>query len=253
MNGKTDNKTLHKVRLSSYSLSRYRTTYAEYDVYTEATGQPRYTNTRYDIDYRHPTLAVGIAWQQAKDYCQWLGKITGLPFDLPSEAQWEYAARNRGGFVMFATDDGNIEPGRNVPTGRQSLRDYPESLLIDVSVRPRERRFTSIYPIGLFPPTPLGLYDMTANGYDWTNDWYAADYYAHSPEQDPKGPAEGIDKVARGFPNGSSYDAGETANRFAVAPDLDLRGSSSSLTHGAPDQYGIRCAVNSPKAVKPQG
>jgi formylglycine-generating enzyme required for sulfatase activity len=248
LNTRMDSKPVHKVNLSAYSLSRYRTTFAEYDVFTEATVRQRYTNTYDDIDYRHPALPVGIAWHQAKDYCRWLGKITGLPFDLPTEAQWEYAARNRGGFVMFATDDGNIDPGRNVPTSKQT-GEGPESLRIDVGgLFP-----TSVYPIGLFPSTPLGLYDMASNGYDWIDDWYAADYYAHSPKQDPKGPANGLDKVARGFPNGPSYDTGQTINRFKMAPDFDLRGKDSILTHAPADQYGIRCAVNSPKAVKPQG
>jgi formylglycine-generating enzyme required for sulfatase activity len=237
LNAETDNKPLHKVRLTSYSLSRYRTTFAEYDVFTEATGRSRYTNSRRDVAYRHPTLPVGIAWQGAKDYCQWLGQITGLPFDLPTEAQWEYAARNRGGFVMFATDNGNIDPGRNVPTGKQSLEGFSESLLIDVGgMFP-----TFVYPIGLFPPSPLGLYDMTANGYDWTNDWYAADYYAHSPEQDPSGPSKGTEKVLRGFPNGAGYESGATVNRTKEVPN-------DAIAH----QDGVRCAVNHASPVKAQ-
>jgi formylglycine-generating enzyme required for sulfatase activity len=247
MNGEKDNKPVHKVRLSSYSLSRYRTSYAEYDVFTEATGRLHYTNTRRGISFRHPTLPVGITWQGAKDYCQWLGTLTGLPFDLPTEAQWEYAARDRGRFLMFATDNGNIDPGRNVPTIKQW-----KSLQIDVSVKPGDDEFTYVYPLGLFPSSPLGFYDMAANGYDWTNDWYADDYYAHSPEQDPQGPTEGLDKVARGFPNGASYDTGQTVNRFYMAPDFDLRGTDSILTHHPADSYGIRCAVNNTTAVKPQ-
>jgi formylglycine-generating enzyme required for sulfatase activity len=235
-----DNKPLHKMRLTSYSLSRYRTTFAEYDVFTEAMGRPRYAIKSWGYTFRHPSLPVGVVWQGAKDYCQWLGKITGLPFDLPTEAQWEYAARNRGGFVMFATDNGHIELARNVPAARQGRRNYPASLMLDMINNPRNPMTSLVYPIGLFPPNPLGLYDMANNGFDWTGDWYAADYYGRSPEQDPTGPGGGRERVLRGVPNGVGYAIGQTVSRAKEVPDHDF-----------PHLDGIRCAVNSPKAVKP--
>ena len=69
---------------------------------------------------RHPSLLkgdypAGVIWQQAKDYCQWLGKESDKNIVLPTEAQWEYAARSRGQYLPFSTNNGNFELGSNIP------------------------------------------------------------------------------------------------------------------------------------------
>ncbi|MEC4756670.1 formylglycine-generating enzyme family protein, partial [Klebsiella pneumoniae] len=69
--------------------------------------------------------SVGITWQQAKDYCQWLGKESGKKFDLPTEAQWEYAARSRGQYIPFATNNGEFLPGKNIPS-QDELSEYTD-------------------------------------------------------------------------------------------------------------------------------
>ena len=183
-----DDKVVREITLSDFWIGKYKTTYAEFDVFTDATGRPR-TGMDFNGKYRHPVLPAGAYWKEAKDYCQWLGKITGQPFDLPTEAQWEYAARSRGQFFMIATDDGNIEYGRNVPYGAQ------ERVLA-----PTDSPFGfRSYPIALFPPNPLGLYDMTHDGKEWVNDWYASNAYEQAEARDPKGPASGERKVTRGW------------------------------------------------------
>lgn len=96
--------------------------------------------------------------------------------DLPTEAQWEFAARNRGQYVQYPTSDGSIKNGINI------LHDDK----------------TFVVPIGQFLPSPLGLFDMSGNATDWVNDWYAEDYYANSPLIDPTGPESGTEKVRRG-------------------------------------------------------
>ncbi|WP_235869810.1 MULTISPECIES: formylglycine-generating enzyme family protein, partial [Pseudomonas] len=172
---------LHQVRLSSYYLSRYQTRLEDFDLFRTSLGLPLFKaeyRDREDLaDYfasDNPTPVK--SWQEAKDYCLWLGELSSYPVDLPSEAQWEFAARSRGQYLQYTTDNGNLENGRNI------LHDDK----------------TFLVPVGQFPANPLGLYDMTGNTTDWVNDWYAEDYYAHSPQQDPKGPESGIQKVRRG-------------------------------------------------------
>ncbi|WP_049191966.1 formylglycine-generating enzyme family protein, partial [Serratia marcescens] len=114
---------------------------------------------------------------------------SGKKIDLPTEAQWEYAARSRGQYLPFATDNGELEKGKNIPDEEQ-LDEYTDGLGIP------------IYPIGKYPPNPLGLYDMGLSGSEWVNDWYASDYYSHSPVKDPKGPSNGTKKVLRGYVGG---------------------------------------------------
>ncbi|KAF7963963.1 hypothetical protein AWV80_03915 [Cupriavidus sp. UYMU48A] len=114
-----DNKPPVEVSLTAYSLARYKTTYAEFDVFADATGQPRGGMEMRDGLYRHPLVPVGLYWPRAKDYCQWLARETGVPFDLPTEAQWEYAARSRGQNFIWATDNGNMDKGRNMASDKQ--------------------------------------------------------------------------------------------------------------------------------------
>lgn len=79
--------------------------------------------------------------------------------DLPTEQQWEYAARNRGQFILYPTDSGIVEPGRNVP--RDTDKERTDSALQ-----------YKMMPVGMFPPNPLGLYDLASNGWAWTRDVY---------------------------------------------------------------------------------
>lgn len=138
--------------------------------------------------------SASVTWQRAKDYCLWLGELSGKKIDLPTEAQWEYAARSEGKYLPFATDNGKIERGRNHPT-YDELQQYTGGL------------YLPIYPIGKYPPNPLGLYDMGLSGKEWTNDWYASDYYSHSPVKDPQGPTKGERKVQRGAVGGDDQYA----------------------------------------------
>jgi sulfatase modifying factor 1 len=200
-----DDKDVRKITLSDFWISRYKTTYAEFDVFTDATGRQR-TGMEHNGSDRNPFIPAGTYWQGAKDYCQWLGKITGYPFDLPTEAQWEYAARSRGQFFMIATDDGNIEYGRNIPYAAQAERLSPPG------------SFAELFPVGMFPPNPLGLYDMSYDGQEWVNDWYAPDTYAKASNKDPKGPANGTEKVVRGWSFGDTLKIGANVWRRKLAP-----------------------------------
>ena len=212
-----DSKPAHKVALDGFHIGKYEVTFREYDIYTHATNRPPLAPRalKVKMPYRQPDKpAIEVTWQMARNYCHWLGHLTGLPFELPTEAQWEYAARSRGRYVGFATDTGLADIGRNFP--------------------PFERYG---HPVGKYPPNPLGIYDMSANVDEWVLDWYAEDYYQHSPEKNPKGPESGTKKVIRGGSYRESPGGSTVYSRKAVTPDTDL----STL--------GFRCVINQPTPI----
>ncbi|WP_376746152.1 formylglycine-generating enzyme family protein [Acinetobacter courvalinii] len=241
--GKGDSKPLHKVTLDDFQLSATKATYADFDVYTDITGQKKVgTFDELSIKYRIPTAAAGINWQQARDYCQWLGQQLNVKMDLPTEAQWEYAARNRGQYVLYATDNGKIDIGRNIWSFEQrkaSNKKY--KALKDIPV------------LQQYPASPLGFYDMLTDNYEWMLDWYDPEYYSKSPEKNPQGPASGTLKVVRS----SAPDDGQnmhmggkglTMQRHAMHPVEDpVRAKDPRIKKYNIDlnQYNsVRCAVN---------
>ena len=240
--GNGDSKPLHKVTLDDFYLSATKATYADFDVYTEVTGQKAVGNfDEISIKERVSVAAAGINWQQARDYCQWLGTQLNLKMDLPTEAQWEYAARNRGQYILYATDNGKIDNGRNVWSFelRQASK-KPFKVTKNISLLQK------------YPPTPLGFYDMVTDNYEWMLDWYDPEYYSKSPEKNPQGPTSGTLKVVRSFPpsDGQSLRVfgGKTMQRHAIDPVAD-----PELVKDSKDQKyyfdfnfnnSVRCAAN---------
>ncbi|MCO5784711.1 formylglycine-generating enzyme family protein, partial [Citrobacter meridianamericanus] len=110
-----DDKYLHKVRLSDFMIGKYKVTYKDYNEYIKITHGKKLTYV-FGGKLLADDVPVSIPWQMAKDYCLWLGKMSGKRVDLPTEAQWEYAARSRGQYLPYATSNGKIERGVNVPT-----------------------------------------------------------------------------------------------------------------------------------------
>jgi formylglycine-generating enzyme required for sulfatase activity len=250
-NSDADNKYLHQVQLDAFSMQAYKTTYADFDVYSLAMGLPLVGQDPATLDYRHPQSGAGITWYQASAYCQWLGKLLDLPIDLATEAQWEYAARNGGQFVLFATDNGQLDDGRNVWEYDQRIRFIRENRL--------KYGGGPSLPLGQFPPNPLGLHDMVTDGEEWVQDWYAADYYEVSPAKNPKGPRTGTQKVLRSSTSKSTsglvYGTGHTTVRSHSDPNpprLDpVTGELDPLRNPV---WGLtaRCVSNSPRPV-PRG
>ncbi|QTQ36849.1 Sulfatase-modifying factor enzyme domain-containing protein [Aromatoleum petrolei] len=229
-----DDKHVKKITLSDFWIGKYKVAYAEFDVFTDATGRKR-TGMEHDAKFRHPLLPAGAYWQEAKDYCQWLGEISGYPFDLPTEAQWEYAARSRGQFFATATDNGHLEYGRNTP--RPSQAEALASQYVQSGSR---------YPIGLYPPNPLGLYDMAYLEFEWVNDWYAEDTYEKAAPRDPGGPESGEQKVMRSWYiwNGQVLGTNLWRKFEKLIPDGTevFDRLVPSATNSSPT---LRCAINS--------
>ncbi|NIM10895.1 MAG: SUMF1/EgtB/PvdO family nonheme iron enzyme, partial [Candidatus Aminicenantes bacterium] len=147
---------------------------------------------------------VGVSWNDVIAYCKWLTEKTSLKFRLPTEAQWEKAARG--------------PDGREYPWGKHPP--YHEKKYY--ANYDKEDKFKYTSPVGSFPggASPYGLLDMAGNVWEWCNDWYDSDYYKNSPDKNPQGPESGTYRVVRG---GSWYRyAAEIrcAYRFYYAPSL---------------------------------
>ncbi|MGX4640929.1 formylglycine-generating enzyme family protein [Massilia sp. SYSU DXS3249] len=228
---------LHKVSLDGFSMMAYKVTFDDFDVFTDAIGNERITMGEMEIDQRAPNRPVGVSWYGAKAYCQWLGKMTKLPFDLPTEAQWEYAARSGGKKVLFATDNGKLERPRNFPNERE----YGDPDIIP--------------DVGSYPPNPAGLYGMSENTGEWVNDWFHEEYYKNSPKKNPTGPESGTEKIMRGSVGGKAEIAAMVFMKAAQVPQtmhtIYPKGIIEGVRVPFPPYAGFksdnfRCALNSP-------
>lgn len=149
------------VSIEDFAITKYQVTYADYDIYTQVNSKlPIEITDKKQKGLKEARVPVKLTWQEARDYCQWLGKVSKKPMDLPTEQQWEYAARSQGQFILYPTDTGIVEPGRNVPAE------------IDKESTSYSSLETKLMPVGIFPPNALGIYDLASNGLEWTRDKY---------------------------------------------------------------------------------
>lgn len=176
--GEADHSPAHAVHLDAFYIDRFEVTNAEYLEFCQATDRrlPMFWgmdefHSGPDFPY-HPV--VGVSWRDATAYAQWAGKR------LPTEAEWEYAAR--GGLVAMDYPHGNEVTPEDANYYRH---DAPE--LVDGTHR-----------VGGYPANGYGLYDMAGNVAEWVNDNYAQDYYVRSPNTNPPGPDDGKFRVFRG-------------------------------------------------------
>lgn len=218
----TNSRPLHPVRLSAFKIAKHEVIYEDFDVFLSQTDRP----VKYLEKFKWAdNLPAAADWYDAKAYCQWLGSVSDQSVDLPTEAQWEYAARSRGRPVGFATDDGTIKKGKNYHDFRRKLS-----------------------PVARFPPNPIGLYDMSGNSAEWVDDWYLDNYYAATPVDDPPGPMTGTHKILRG---GSIYNSPAFSNVYGRSPvPIDFLAKSSERLRFVNKHFGFRCVINSGLAVQ---
>jgi formylglycine-generating enzyme required for sulfatase activity len=172
---------------------------------------------------RHPV--VQVSWDDAVAYAKWAGKR------LPTEAEWEIAARGGREKKPFVWGDELRPNGRwlaNVWQGTFPTKNTAED------------GYAGTAPVGSFPPNDYGLFDMAGNVWEWTSDWYRPDYYQHSVATDPQGPASSIDPQEPGVPKRVTK-----GGSFLCAEDLCRRFQPGGRGKAAPDSgtshTGFRC------------
>jgi sulfatase modifying factor 1 len=196
--GRDDERPAHRVWVDAFELAAYQVTNAEYAQFLAATLYPPPLHWD-DANFSQPQQpVVATSWFDAVAYCDWLGRLTGRRFRLPTEAEWERAAR------------GGIE-GRLYTWG-----DAPPESLPDYAGRWK----TGPEPVGLGAANPYALFNMGDNVHEWCVDWYDARYYAASPERNPQGPPAGNRRASRGGSWRHHIKISRVAARSSIPPEF---------------------------------
>lgn len=196
--GRPDERPARRVWVGAFSVARLPVRNAEYAVFLANAGHrpPRFWDDPRFSDPAQPVVAV--SWYDALRYCDWLSRQRGRCCRLPTEAEWERAAR--GG------RDGETYPWGDDPAGWSA--DPARAVL---------RRDRS-NPAGLSRPNAFGLLDMGYNVHEWCADWYAPDYYAAAPNRAPCGPSTGTRRASRGGAWRHQIQVCRTAARSSLNP-----------------------------------
>jgi len=175
-----DEKPAHRVTLSrGFWMKTTEVTVGEYRVFAQATGRGMPSSPGFSQSDDHPVVKVD--WNDAEAYCRWAGGR------LPSEAEWEYAARGGREGLIYPWGNGISHENAN----------YGKDECCGGLAQGRDR-WVNTSPVGSFAPNGFGLYDMAGNVWEWCADWYDESYYASSPSTDPRGPSSGTRRVLRG-------------------------------------------------------
>ena len=191
-NGRDEERPAHWVKIAPFLLCRFQTTNAHYEAFRKATMRER-------PEFPHPEQpATSVNWFDAVAYCRWLSKEWGRHFRLPTEAEWEFAARAGMEGKLFPWGD---EPPETRANYALRWHDGPE-------------------PVATSAPNGYGLFDMCENVHEWCSDWYDPAYYAASPAENPAGPAAGKRRASRGGAWRHHIKIARCAARSSIPPEF---------------------------------
>ena len=218
--GQDCERPVHRVWVDAFLFAATQVTNAEYATYLRVTGLPAppFWN---DNNFNDPQQPVtGVSWFEADHYSQWLCSRTGRLYRLPTEAEWERAAR--GDLEQMHYPWGNEPP--------QSLPDYAT------------RWQTGPEPVAHYAANSFGLYNICDNVHEWCSDWYDPGYFAISPDRNPRGPelhlGIGPRKASRGGSWRHHVKVSRCSARSSIPPEF----------HYA--DYGFRLACKlSPRSI----
>ena len=196
--GDPDERPAHKVHVDAFSMDVYEVTVRQYAEFLQSTGirSPSDWQTMNQPAYQKRPVA-NVDWEDAAAYCKWAGKR------LPTEAEWEKAARGT---------DGRLYPWGNEP---------PTPLHANYG-KTGSNSHGTLVPVGTLEDgkSPYGIYDMAGNVWEWVSDWYDNDYYKNSPSKNPTGPPRGGFKVIRGGSWNSNQRNLRSSDRYWDPPSF---------------------------------
>jgi len=222
--GQDNEKPVHRVWVDEFLLAARQVTNADYERFVRATASlpPPFWS---DPAFNHPEQpVVGVSWYEAIRYCEWLSTSTDGKFRLPTEAEWERAARG----------------GRNDAHALYPWGDAPPQSLPGYADRCGGHWQTGPEPVGRAESNAYGLYNLCDNVHEWCSDWYAPDYYAVSPECNPRGPETGERRASRGGSWRHHVKMSRCAARSSIPPEFKYA------------DYGFRVACDAVIVALPQ-
>lgn len=207
--GTTDEKEIHRIRISDYEIGKFEVTNYQYAQFLneyksdivksgEYAGEKMIYERERGLKYIQQSWqpqagyeyypVIGVTWFGANEFCRFYN------YRLPTEAEWEYAAREGGKIIRFGNGKNIADPRGINFNGSKDSKD-------SISLHGEYKAKTT--PVGKFAPNKIELFDMSGNVWEWCQDWYASNYYFHSRTDNPTGPWVGHYKVIRG---GSWYN-----------------------------------------------
>lgn len=200
--GQDHERPIHRVWVDPFEIGAHQVTNAEYSLFAP----PRCRDDPRFNDPDQPVVAV--SWNDAVSYCEWLSRMGEGRFRLPTETEWEFAAR------------GGVE-GRRYPWGDEAPDDS-------------RRPLTGPHRVGQRPPNGYCLFDMCENVHEWCGDWYGKDYYAVSPDRNPHGPETGSRRVSRGGSWRHQVTVSRCAARSSIPPEFHYTDYGFRIVRDAP-------------------
>jgi sulfatase modifying factor 1 len=197
-NGRDEERPVHRVLATPFRLCRFQITNAHYDCFRKATNREKseYRDRSEFAVATHPVVAVN--WFDAVAYCHWLSAVWNIRVRLPSEAEWELAARGGAEQQLYPWGDAAFKERAEYAT---RWHDGPE--LVATS-----------------EPNGYGLFDMCENVHEWCSDWYDPSYYAISPVENPQGPSQGSRRSSRGGAWRHHIKVSRCAARSSIPPEF---------------------------------
>lgn len=246
--GNDNEKPPHEVCVDDFYIGKYEVTVGEFKEFVRETGyhteaemgggcyywnsekwewkkdkNKSWENPLFSQTDRNPVVCV--SWNDANAYVNWKGLKSGLRYRLPTEAEWEYAARSGGKKHKYSW--GNSAPSGNI-ADESAKSTFPKLIIL----RGYDDGYVYTSPVGSFKPNEVGLYDMTGNVWEWVQDLYGEGYYKNSPKDNPTGPSSGKLRIIRGGSWGYGPIAGRTTYRGGY---LQAFGN---------DDFGFRLAIS---------